>query len=285
MNGEKKEQWSFIPYSLRDNRNVSDGAKVLYLFLINLCSQEGYCWATNKYLSDITGKSEANIKRCLVELKTAKQIEIDIIRDDKKQVVQRKIFLTLYSLFQAYIPLGSNMNPPRLKYEPTLPLKNEPTLGSNMSPIELNKKELNKSELNIPLTPLEGEEPKKPQPSISNDNEKDTKEMLFDEFWKEYPSCKRKVNKTGCKKAYLNITKLKQEHETIMEGLRLWKKDEEWEKYGGQYIPAPLVFIHQRKWEGKVEVEKEKAEKEKEEEERNRVTQEDVDKFNKDFFI
>ena len=39
-----------------------------------------------------------------------------------------------------------------------------------------------------------------------------------------------------------------------MAGLRAAKASEEWRKDGGQFVPAPLVWLNQRRWEAFTEV-------------------------------
>lgn len=72
---------------------------------------------------------------------------------------------------------------------------------------------------------------------------------LFSEFWKAYPPSKRKADKKRCETAFRNIPNIDREFGSIMHGLELWKNDDEWKKNNGMYIPAPLVWLHQRRWE------------------------------------
>lgn len=98
----------------------------------------------------------------------------------------------------------------------------------------------------IPTAPLGATCQENDAPQVFEDK----KEAMFQKFWNAYPNCKRKTNRKACKTALLNVPNLEEELPKILEGLEAWKKDTEWSKEGGQYIPAPLVFIHQRKWEG-----------------------------------
>lgn len=106
-------------------------------------------------------------------------------------------------------------------------------------------------------------------------------EEYFTEFWNAYPKCKRKCNQKNCKIAYLRISNLKEEHANIMKGLELWKK--QWND--PNYIPAPLVFIHQERWKGIVEEENEKAVQQEKEEKAMEVSQDDMNNFEEMFNI
>lgn len=79
----------------------------------------------------------------------------------------------------------------------------------------------------------------------------DSIETAFNDFWFAYPNTKRKVAKKECHSYFISL--INKEHEdpnNILLGLELWKQDKDWEKDYGAYIPAPLVFLHQRRWEG-----------------------------------
>lgn len=71
-------------------------------------------------------------------------------------------------------------------------------------------------------------------------------EMMFNEFWKLYP---KKRAKQQCLTAYRRIPKLKTTHKLIIDALNILILSEQWRKANGQYIPNPLTFIHQRRWE------------------------------------
>ena len=79
---------------------------------------------------------------------------------------------------------------------------------------------------------------------ISNTNNSDP----FVEFWESYPSTRRKVDKKRCETAFRLLTE--EEKERAIKALELWKKTDDWKKNNGQYIPAPLVYLHQKRWDG-----------------------------------
>lgn len=277
MSSEEKEQsWlSFIPYSLRNDRNVSDGAKVLYTFISSLCDKEGYCWASNNYLANIVGTSDREIRRRISELKNSNYINVEAIKGEKGEAIQRKIFLSLSTGGPNGHPRTNTSYPPGRE----CPTPQDENVREKLSVNEDNKRK-NIFPYISPQGESEGNESSPTLSSNGNGNSgRAKKDDLFEEFWKEYPSCRRKVNKASCKVAYLKIPNLKEEHPKILEGLRLWKEDKEWTRNDGQYIPAPLVFIHQQRWEGMFE----QARKVAEEEEKKKVTDDDISTFNEEF--
>lgn len=66
----------------------------------------------------------------------------------------------------------------------------------------------------------------------------------FDKFWKEYPTHKRKVNRSGCLSCWVSRG-LEEKTDEIIKGLVAWKMDREW--LDG-FVPLPLVFLHQERW-------------------------------------
>jgi hypothetical protein len=71
----------------------------------------------------------------------------------------------------------------------------------------------------------------------------------FTEFWEAWPSSDRKEAKGKC----LEVWK-KQKFETVAEQViqhvTSLKTSLKWTKNGGEFIPAPLVYLNQRRWEG-----------------------------------
>lgn len=115
--------------------------------------------------------------------------------------------------------------------------------------IKKNKEE-NKNNINIIL-------------KEEKNNDTSTQFMPFEQFWNAYPTTKRKTNKKGCLKAWQGIPNITTEWENILKGLEYWKQTKEWNQQGGEYICAPLVFLHQERWKSILE------EKQKEQEEVN----------------
>jgi len=71
----------------------------------------------------------------------------------------------------------------------------------------------------------------------------------FDQFWKTWPTNERKQAKGQCLRAW---TKARAEDSSaqILAHVQSLKKNTAWLKDDGQYVPAPLVYLNQRRWEG-----------------------------------
>lgn len=74
------------------------------------------------------------------------------------------------------------------------------------------------------------------------------KEAMFEQFWKAYPQCFRKVNKKGSKVKFLNIKNLKELFPTIMKSLEIQKRSKQWNEQDGKFIPLPTTWINEERW-------------------------------------
>jgi hypothetical protein len=75
----------------------------------------------------------------------------------------------------------------------------------------------------------------------------------FDAFWAAWPSNKggyaRKGGKAECLKLWITRHHESQT-ETIIAHVRWLKTTADWLKESGSYIPAPVVYLRQQRWDG-----------------------------------
>lgn len=113
-------------------------------------------------------------------------------------------------------------NEPKNGMIPKFPC-NEPNFGSLNEP-------------NIGTQNLPKKQPKK-QPVVYSEK--------FDQFWSEYPICKRKGTREAANKTF---EKYKKDFDLIMSVLSEFKKDEMWIKNGGEFIAAPSAWLNAQHW-------------------------------------
>jgi len=80
--------------------------------------------------------------------------------------------------------------------------------------------------------------------------EGDEKEKQFNRFWNAYPKRKGRGNAL---KAWTK-QKLDSKIETILEAIQRLKKDEQWTKNGGQYIPHPATWLNSGGWDDEITI-------------------------------
>jgi hypothetical protein len=71
----------------------------------------------------------------------------------------------------------------------------------------------------------------------------------FLRFWSAWPKSSRKQAQGQCWRVWMRAD-LDQHALAITEHLESLKASADWLKDGGQYVPAPLVYLNQRRWEG-----------------------------------
>lgn len=75
----------------------------------------------------------------------------------------------------------------------------------------------------------------------------------FDAFWAAWPPNTSSYTRKGCRAECLRrwvIRGLDAEAEHIIRHVRWLRTTEDWMKNGGAFIPAPLVYINQSRWDG-----------------------------------
>lgn len=73
--------------------------------------------------------------------------------------------------------------------------------------------------------------------------------MSFEAFWAAWPKSTRKGGKSTCL-AKWNKMKLDADSDQIIKHVEWMKTTDSWTKNGGEFIPAPLVYINQMRWDG-----------------------------------
>ena len=71
----------------------------------------------------------------------------------------------------------------------------------------------------------------------------------FADFWKTWPDTDRKGAKGKCLEAW-GKAEAERDAAAILAHVQSLKLSTGWTKNGGEFVPAPLVYINQRRWEG-----------------------------------
>ena len=89
----KPSYYAIIPADVRYSK-LKPNAKLLYGEITALSNKHGYCFATNNYFAELYGVSKNTVSLWIQELKEHNFISVEIIYNDKKQVVKRKMGIT-----------------------------------------------------------------------------------------------------------------------------------------------------------------------------------------------
>ena len=72
---------------------------------------------------------------------------------------------------------------------------------------------------------------------------------MFEEFWNAWPKSTRKGGKATCQAKWSKL-KLDLQADQIIKHVEWMKTTDQWKKGEGAFIPAPLVYINQMRWDG-----------------------------------
>ena len=90
MNEENKiGYYAIIPATVLFNENIKANEKLLYAVITVLSNKEGYCFASNKYLGNLLNAQPHTISKWVSHLKELGFICLDIIRDDKGEIINQ----------------------------------------------------------------------------------------------------------------------------------------------------------------------------------------------------
>jgi hypothetical protein len=74
-------------------------------------------------------------------------------------------------------------------------------------------------------------------------------ETGFEKFWKAWPTSVRKGAKSECRKKWEKHY-CETQTDQIIKHVEWLKTTEQWLKANGAFIPAPLVYLNQQRWDG-----------------------------------
>ena len=74
-------------------------------------------------------------------------------------------------------------------------------------------------------------------------------ESGFERFWKAWPASTRKGAKSECQKKWEKHY-CETQTDQIIKHVEWLKTTEQWIKSNGAFIPAPLVYLNQQRWDG-----------------------------------
>lgn len=90
---DRPNYYAILPASVRYDQRLRPNAKLLYAEITSLCNANGCCTAQNDYFSELYGVSKKTITELVGQLSASGYIKVEVIRDEKGQVLGRNIFL------------------------------------------------------------------------------------------------------------------------------------------------------------------------------------------------
>jgi len=82
-----------IPIDIINNYQLSNGSKLLFGYILSLTKKDGFCYASNKHLSENLGVSTRTISKFLKELYEENLIDFKYTISKKRNIYLRSNFL------------------------------------------------------------------------------------------------------------------------------------------------------------------------------------------------
>ena len=91
-NNVPSSYYAIIPAYIRYNKELKFGERLMYGEITALSNKEGYCYAKNKYFADLYDVSQSTISRWISHLAELNSIDVQIIRNERKEIKNRRCF-------------------------------------------------------------------------------------------------------------------------------------------------------------------------------------------------
>lgn len=86
--------YAIIPSTVRYDERLKFAERLLYGEITALIGKEGYCFASNNYFAKLYGVIPGTISRWISHLDKLGYIKVELIKNDKKEIIERRIFIT-----------------------------------------------------------------------------------------------------------------------------------------------------------------------------------------------
>ena len=104
MNEEKSNYYAIIPATIRYSKDLKPNEKLLYGEITALANSMGYCYASNRYFSELYKVTIHTVSQWISHLEKLGYVTVELIKDSKKEVKERRIYIcdTPYVLKNTY---------------------------------------------------------------------------------------------------------------------------------------------------------------------------------------
>ena len=89
----KINYYAIIPATVRYDNELKPAEKLLYGEVTALANKNGYCYAQNRYFANLYNVSIETVSRWISHLQKLGYIKIEIIKNEKKEIVSRNIYI------------------------------------------------------------------------------------------------------------------------------------------------------------------------------------------------
>ncbi|MBO5348503.1 MAG: helix-turn-helix domain-containing protein [Clostridia bacterium] len=92
-NNIQSSYYAIIPAYIRYNKELKFAERLLYGEITALSNKQGYCFASNRYFANLYDVSISTISRWISHLAELNSLHIEVVRNDKKEIIERRIYV------------------------------------------------------------------------------------------------------------------------------------------------------------------------------------------------
>ena len=92
-NNIQSNYYAIIPAYIRYNKELKFAERLLYGEITALSNKQGYCFASNRYFANLYDVSMSTISRWISHLVELNSLHVEVIRNEKKEIVERRIYV------------------------------------------------------------------------------------------------------------------------------------------------------------------------------------------------
>lgn len=105
---ENPNFWSVVPAPVRYDKVLRANAKLIYSEITALSNKQGYCSANNEYFAELYDLSKKTVGELISQLADRGYVEIEILRDARNLVMERRIWCAVETPFLQLSPPPKN---------------------------------------------------------------------------------------------------------------------------------------------------------------------------------
>lgn len=180
---EKRIGWCLIPPGIFSRTDISQSQKMLIGRIVGLVNNDGYCYASNKWLGEQLGITKGQSANIIMDLHRRGFLKIELIRNENKRIIERRIYPVYEDL-----PIQEKLN--------TYSGKTEYPIQEKLNtPIQEKLKGSNRDKSN-----------RERENTFMCDSDLTKRENLFEEFWKLYPYRRgKKLHKKEARELFMKL--------------------------------------------------------------------------------
>lgn len=237
---EQRSYWGVIPGEVFHDKELTAGAKLLYLVLSSMAHKDGYCWPSNETLAAEMDLSKRRVQELLSKLQERGYVRVAVQRAEGTNEVERRyIYCGLFMNRETPPPSGEAAPaPPAESRTPSCENSHDPPAKSRTCII--GRKDILE---NIPPLPPKGgkrtgRKKDKSMPSWNPER--------FEAFWEYYRTHARGEDRQGAAKAWDKLQPDDALIDTMALALRAQVRSESWRE--GIGIPYAKTWLNNARW-------------------------------------